>query len=71
MECSGSVTDNSVMSPARKRYAVGESVSVRCVTGYVLDDVSIESGMKLLGGGKNLGVCKCKVFQNCWSVYIC
>lgn len=41
MECAGKVTPNSVVSPARDRYAVGNSVSVRCVTGYVLPDVSI------------------------------
>lgn len=49
MECPGKVTPNSVVSPVKDRYQVGESVTVRCLTGYVLPDVSIESKIKLAG----------------------
>ncbi|XP_026782503.2 mannan-binding lectin serine protease 2 [Pangasianodon hypophthalmus] len=38
MECSGKVTPDSTVSPVRDRYQVGETVTVRCVTGYVLID---------------------------------
>ncbi|MCJ8728483.1 hypothetical protein PDJAM_G00004970 [Pangasius djambal] len=38
MECSGKVTLDSVVSPVRDRYPVGETVTVHCVTGYVLID---------------------------------
>lgn len=47
MECSGKVTPHSIVSPEKAWYKVGESVTVRCVTGYVFIDVSTESEMKL------------------------
>ncbi|XP_017329062.1 mannan-binding lectin serine protease 2 isoform X2 [Ictalurus punctatus] len=40
MECPGKVTPNSVVSPVKDRYQVGESVTVRCLTGYVLPDAT-------------------------------
>ncbi|KAF4087648.1 hypothetical protein AMELA_G00073030 [Ameiurus melas] len=40
MECPGKVTPNSVVSPVRDRYQVGESVIVHCLTGYVLPDAT-------------------------------
>lgn len=43
MECPGIVTPNSIVSPVRERYTVGQSVTVSCDTGHNLPDVSIDS----------------------------
>ncbi|XP_060776963.1 mannan-binding lectin serine protease 2 [Neoarius graeffei] len=40
MECSGKVTPHSLVFPVKDWYAVGESVTVRCVTGYTLSDLA-------------------------------
>ncbi|KAI5106015.1 mannan-binding lectin serine protease 2 precursor, partial [Silurus meridionalis] len=41
MECPGNISPHANVSPVRDRYTVGQSVTVRCLTGYILSDVTL------------------------------